>query len=58
KKRAILSKDKTGILENYYQNNFNFPYPDRETCESLASQCGISGSQVNKWFSNRRNKDK
>ncbi|ESO04789.1 hypothetical protein HELRODRAFT_172462 [Helobdella robusta] len=58
KKRAILSKDKTRILENYYQNIFNFPYPDRETCESLASQCGISGSQVNKWFSNRRNKDK
>ncbi|ESO04767.1 hypothetical protein HELRODRAFT_172439 [Helobdella robusta] len=58
KKRAILSKDKTGILKNYYQNNFNFPYPDWETCESLASQCGISSPQVNKWFSNRRNKDK
>ncbi|ESN94554.1 hypothetical protein HELRODRAFT_164412 [Helobdella robusta] len=58
KKRIILSNDRTSILENYYQNNFNFPYPDLETRESLASQCGISCSQVNKWFSNRRNKDK
>ncbi|ESO04762.1 hypothetical protein HELRODRAFT_172434 [Helobdella robusta] len=45
----------TGML---LLNNFNFPYPDWKTCESLASQCGISSSKVNKWFSNRRNRDK
>ncbi|ESN94916.1 hypothetical protein HELRODRAFT_148505, partial [Helobdella robusta] len=53
-----LSNERTAILEQYYQSHITFPYPDRETRESLASQCGISHLQVTKWFSNRRNKDK
>ncbi|ESO00777.1 hypothetical protein HELRODRAFT_138328, partial [Helobdella robusta] len=54
KKKTILPNEKTQILEDYYQSHLTFPYPDQETRELLASQCGISHNQVLKWFSNRR----
>ncbi|ESN94850.1 hypothetical protein HELRODRAFT_148340, partial [Helobdella robusta] len=58
KRRMYLTKERTEKLEEYYQNHIAFPYPDQETREFLANECGITYPQVTKWFSNRRNKDK
>ncbi|ESN94908.1 hypothetical protein HELRODRAFT_128632, partial [Helobdella robusta] len=52
--RVYFSNDRTALLEEFYQSHISFSYPDRETIESLTGHCGISQSQIRKWFSNRR----
>ena len=44
----------TAILERWYDNNKQHPYPSYDTSASLAQSTGLTVEQVKKWFSNRR----
>ena len=42
------------VLSAWYDRNTDFPYPNDDTVDYLASKCEISAEQVRKWFSNKR----
>ena len=44
------------ILNQYYDDHINHPYPQMEEKERLARRGNITLKQVNAWFSNRRNR--
>ncbi|ESO00775.1 hypothetical protein HELRODRAFT_148336, partial [Helobdella robusta] len=52
KRRVYLTKERTEKLEEFYQSHIAFSYPDQETKELLASECGITYLQVTKWLRN------
>lgn len=41
-------------LKQWLRENRSNPYPDAETKDSLARECGITEKQVNTWFTNAR----
>ena len=45
------------MLDEWYQRNRDFPYPNERTSQYLALQCGLSVTQVNKWIANKRHRD-
>ena len=54
-KRSLpLNKKATAIMEKWYENNQEHPYPSYDTAQSMAQSGGITSEQVKKWFSNRR----
>lgn len=54
KKRRSLSKKATEVLNNWFFNHLNDPYPSDEEKMMLASLCGLTLNQVNNWFGNKR----
>ena len=52
--RRTLSKATVNVLENWYFKNFNNPYPNDQQVQQLATDVGISSSQVKKWMANKR----
>jgi hypothetical protein len=44
------------IMNEYFNNHLNNPYPTQSEKENLARLGGISVKQVTAWFSNRRNR--
>jgi hypothetical protein len=56
KQRANFPKKSIQIMENWYQQHMDYPYPDQITAELLALQGGITVEQVKKWFGNKRNR--
>ena len=44
------------ILNDWFDDHVNNPYPAMEEKERLAKQGNITVKQVNAWFSNRRNR--
>ena len=46
------------IMTSWYQRNNEHPYPSHETAEILAKSGNITVEQVQKWFSNRRMRDR
>ncbi|KAF7634167.1 Homeobox domain-containing protein [Meloidogyne graminicola] len=54
KKRQNFSDRVTCILNNYFVNHLNKPYPDETTKIALAKECGITLAQVSNWFGNKR----
>jgi hypothetical protein len=44
------------IMNEYFNNHLNNPYPTQSEKENLAQLGGISVKQVTAWFSNRRNR--
>ena len=56
KPRPHLSKAGVRLLEQWYSENVEHPYPDNTTIELLAQAGNIGVEQVKKWFANKRNR--
>lgn len=54
KKRRSLSKKATDVLNRWFFDHINDPYPSDEEKGMLAAQCVLSLNQVNNWFGNKR----
>merc|ERR1712168_241220 len=54
RKRRNFSKQASEILNEYFYTHLANPYPSEEAKEELARKCGITVSQVNNWFGNKR----
>merc|ERR1719356_1682828 len=54
RKRRNFSKQASEILNEYFYSHLSNPYPSEEAKEELAKKCGITVSQINNWFGNKR----
>merc|ERR1719412_1323828 len=54
RKRRNFSKKATEVLNEYFYSHLANPYPSEEAKEELARKCGITVSQINNWFGNKR----
>jgi hypothetical protein len=48
----------TRILMHWYEKNYDFAYPLSQTTRILVEATGLQKWQVDKWFNNRRSRDK
>ena len=55
---STLGSHAVSVLKAWYRRNANSPYPSQEEKEQLAASSGLSLSQVNCWFTNRRRRQK
>jgi hypothetical protein len=55
-KKPQLPDDAIDILNEWFDDHINHPYPQMEEKERLARWGNITVKQVNAWFSNRRNR--
>ncbi|XP_021369004.1 uncharacterized protein LOC110460439 isoform X2 [Mizuhopecten yessoensis] len=56
KPRPLLSKKSVKVMEDWYKDHLEHPYPTGSTVELLAERGRISCEQVKKWFANKRNR--
>jgi len=54
RKRRNFNKKSSDVLHEYFYANLMNPYPSDEVKEELARKAGITVSQVNNWFGNKR----
>jgi len=54
KKRRALPKKAAESLSNWFFEHLNDPYPSEEEKSILAAQGGLTITQVNNWFGNKR----
>nr|CAD2181795.1 unnamed protein product [Meloidogyne enterolobii] len=54
RKRRNFSKEVVQILNEYYLEHISDPYPSDNDKNELARKTGITVSQVNNWFGNKR----
>lgn len=55
-RKKFLSDKATDILNEWYEEHQNNPYPVQEEKEHIARMADITVKQVSAWFSNRRNR--
>ncbi|CAF0722249.1 unnamed protein product [Brachionus calyciflorus] len=55
-RKQLLPDIAVDIMNDWFEDHFNNPYPTLEEKEKMAKQAGITVKQVNAWFSNRRNR--
>jgi hypothetical protein len=53
-KRRRLTNTAISIMEKWYSQNQEHPYPNQEATQLLATAGNVSPEQVKKWFANRR----
>ncbi|XP_067654426.1 uncharacterized protein [Haliotis asinina] len=51
-----LNPESIVLMEKWYHEHLNNPYPTQTEAEDMANKGGISLSQVRKWFSNKRHR--
>ncbi|XP_046573839.1 uncharacterized protein LOC124281872 [Haliotis rubra] len=51
-----LSPESIVLMEKWYHEHLNNPYPTQTEAEDMANKGGITLSQVRKWFSNKRHR--
>ncbi len=54
KPRKTLSSRANHVLEKWYQDNFNHPYPSDTVVKKLTAECDLTCAQVKKWMANKR----
>ena len=54
--RPVLSKKAIQIMESWYHDNINHPYPNYSTIKNMAQQASLKEEQIRKWFGNKRNR--
>jgi hypothetical protein len=54
KKRKALPKKAAEVLSNWFFEHLNDPYPSEEEKSMLAAAGGLTITQVNNWFGNKR----
>ncbi|KAH7716301.1 homeobox protein extradenticle-like [Aphelenchoides avenae] len=52
--RKNFPKAATKVLSDYFEAHMDEPYPDDETKNALAKQCGLTPAQISNWFGNKR----
>ncbi|KAH3814865.1 hypothetical protein DPMN_143379 [Dreissena polymorpha] len=57
KTRPHLNKEAIQLMEGWYSQNQDHPYPTSTTIELLAHSGNIGIEQVKKWFANKRNRN-
>ncbi|CAF3399414.1 unnamed protein product [Rotaria socialis] len=50
----FLGSRAVAVLNQWFQLNREYPYPDDDRTERLANEAGITQKQVKKWFANKR----
>jgi len=58
KKSRLLPKHAVKLMETWYQENLENPYPSRETTLNMAAEGNITVEQIRKWFANKRNRSR
>jgi len=58
RKRRNFDKTTQKILNEYFYSHLSNPYPSEQVKEELARKCGVTISQVNNWFGNKRGRYK
>ncbi|ELU09817.1 hypothetical protein CAPTEDRAFT_88312, partial [Capitella teleta] len=53
-KKRSLPAEAVVLMSKWYQENFHYPYPDKEDMQHFASAGGITVGQVKKWMANKR----
>ncbi|KAH3899767.1 homeobox domain-containing protein SCDLUD_004055 [Saccharomycodes ludwigii] len=51
-----LSKKNIGILEQWYEDNIDYPYLSSQDIKFLMTETDLSSTQIKNWASNRRRK--
>ena len=57
KMRPHLNKEAIRLMEHWYSQNLDHPYPTSTAIEMLAHAGNIGIEQVKKWFANKRNRN-
>lgn len=55
--RSRLSSEAVALLNWWFDNNWDNAYPNEEEKEQLANEAGLTLSQVNNWFTNKRRRN-
>ncbi|CAF1110670.1 unnamed protein product [Brachionus calyciflorus] len=55
-RKQLLPDLAVDIMNDWFEDHINNPYPTLEEKEKMARQAGITVKQVTAWFSNRRNR--
>jgi len=58
RKRRNFDKATQKIFNEYFYSHLSNPYPSEQVKEELAQKCGVTISQVNNWFGNKRGRYK
>ncbi|XP_052797627.1 uncharacterized protein LOC128229838 [Mya arenaria] len=58
KKSRLLPKHAVKLMETWYSENLENPYPSRETTLTMAAEGSITVEQIRKWFANKRNRSR
>ena len=53
-KNRLLNRQAVDLMEEWYSQHIDHPYPDPVTLDELATTGGIAVSQVRKWMANKR----
>lgn len=56
KLRPLLSKKAVQLMESWYDNHLEHPYPNPDAIDRLSAAGGVTAEQVKKWFANKRNR--
>ncbi len=54
RKGKALNKVAVDIMNKWYEQNLQHPYPSTDTAEVIAQKGNITAEQVKKWFANKR----
>ena len=55
---GLFTPQGCGILESWWNQNLENPFPNAETIHQLVCSSGLSNKQVRKWFINRRHRSR
>lgn len=58
RKSRLLPKHAVKLMQSWYEENLENPYPSREVTQSMASEGGVTVEQIRKWFANKRNRSR
>lgn len=56
KQRPLLSKKAIRLMEDWYEEHLDHPYPNNTIINQFAEQGNVNIEQVKKWFANKRNR--
>jgi len=54
KKKRSLPKKASDMLSNWFYDHLSDPYPSEEEKTMMAATCGLTMTQINNWFGNKR----
>ena len=52
--KKCFTRQAVQLMDDWYQQNFDHPYPDKATANRLADLGGVTVPQVRKWMANKR----
>lgn len=58
RKSRLLPKRVVKVMQTWYDENLENPYPSKEVTLSIASEGAVTVEQIRKWFANKRNRSR